>query len=555
MLVYPKRLKTVQEYFLRHETLIFLLLTVLAGILIYVTRCDFQPFVSQGDHGRDLYAFKRVMEAGAVPYRDFSWLFGPLMLYYYVAFFKLLGVTIQSAIIAQNVLVILTGVFLYLAASRLMPASFSFICALWYWAFRGREFFYTYNHSGGLLCLAILAFALFRYMEDSRIRHVIAGFVVTFLFLLIRPNMAIAVLAGWVLSLALTDIVRKNPYFRRNLRIYFYGSLLVGLLAFFLYWLYLRGLPVYVLWESFPFTPQQRTDISPSLMAAVKYLGDILAMITSSSARWPLVWGFLGVSVVAMIVKQAMMWKTARQEAMKTMLILAALFILTGVTFHEYLLSGIFYRLYWALPLVLLLMFFLFDYAARGPSQGIIRGLLYVVLFWMAFTSISAESKGIAALRTPEHMLEWGPNRVYTYQPAQWFDAVHKTCVFIEKNVPPGEKLFTAPFDTLYNFLTGRDQPTRQWTYFQHFIIPPEQDLSTIRDLEREKVKWILLSNRAISSEPGLGIFGRDYCHLLGAYTLANYDVVAQFGWWTSRASWAWDHGTVILKRKTPFRQ
>jgi hypothetical protein len=555
MLVYPKRIKNAWESFLRHEKMAFLLLTFLVGVLIYITRCDFQPFVSQGDHGRDLYAFKRVVEAGAVPYRDFSWLFGPLMLYYYAVFFKILGVSIQSAIIAQNVLVVLTGVFLYLAASRCMPAPLSFICALWYWAFRGREFFYTYNHSGGLLCLVVLVFALFRYLEDPRIRHVVAGFVAAFFFLMIRPNMAIAVMAGWIATLAIADIVRKDPRLRFNFRVYCYGSLFTGLLAFFLYWLYFRGLPVYVLWESFPFTPQQRTDVTPSLMAAVRYLGDILALITVSSRMWPFLWALLGVSVFGIIVKQILMWKSARQETTKAMLVLASMLILIGVTFHEYLLSGIFYRLYWALPLVLLLMFFLFDYAARGPSQRIIRVFLYITLCWMAILTIKTEATTIASLRTPEHMLQWGDNRVYTYQPAQWFDAVNRTCTFIDQNVPKGEKLFTVPFDTLYNFLTGRDQPTRQWTYFQHFIIPPEQDIATIRDLEREKVKWVLISNRAISSEAGLGLFGRDYCHLLGAYIFANYDAVAQFGWWTTRASWAWDHGTIILKRKTPFKQ
>jgi hypothetical protein len=553
VLVYSKRFKSAWGTFLRHETLIFLLLTVFAGVLIYVTRSDYQPFVSQGDHGRDLYAFKRVVEAGAVPYRDFSWLFGPLMLYYYAAFFKLLGVTIQSAIIAQNILVVLTGVFLYLTASRFMPAALSFCCALWYWAFRGREFFYTYNHSGGLLCLVILAFALFRYLEDSRIRHVIAGFVAAFLFLLIRPNMAVAVLAGWVVSLALADLVNKSPLLRRNFRIYLYGSFLCVLLAGFIYWLYFRGLPDFVLWESFPITPQQRTDVSLTLVDTLKFLGDILSMIFSSSKKWPIVTVLSGIAALVTIVRLALKGAGARQERVNPRLVLVSLLILVGVTFHEYMLSGIYYRLYWELPLVLLVMFFLFGFATAGPRLKIIRWMLYAGLFWMAFSAINAESRQITSLRTPAHMLQWGKNRVYTLQPAQWFDAVHKTCAYIDQNVPAGEKMFSVPFDTLYNFLTGHDQPTRQWTFFKHFIIPPEQDLDTIRDLEREKVNWVLLSNRAISLEAGLGIFGRDYCHILGKYILTEYEPVAQIGWWTRQASWAWDHGVVMLKRKTPF--
>jgi|GEM_PF-285672 len=553
MLVYSKSSKSVRDFFLRHETLIFMLLTALAGILIFAARSDFQPFVSQGDHGRDLYAFKRVLEAGAVPYRDFSWLFGPLMLYYYAAFFKILGVSIQSAIIAQNVLVILTGVFLYLTASRFMPAALAFICALWYWAFRGTEFFYTYNHSGGLLCLVIMTFALFRYLEEPRIRHVIAGFVAAFLFILIRPNMAVAVLAAWAVSLAMADIVNKSAFLRRNLRIYFYGSFLCVLLSGFLYWLYFRGLPDYVLWESFPITPQQRTDIALSFMGTIKYLGDLFLMICNSSIKWPVAMALLAIAAFATIMRLVQKWGSARQEIVKPILTLVSLLILIGVTFHEFMLSGIFYRLFWALPLVLMTMFFLFGFATDGPRLKIVRGMLYLTLFLMAMTTINEESRKIAALKTPLHMLQWGQTRVYTLQPAQWFGAVHSTCVYIDQNIPPGEKMFSLPFDTLYNFLTGHDQPTRQWTYFQHFIIPPEQDLATIRDLEREKTNWVLLSNRSISSEAGLGTFSLDYCHLLGAYINKNYAVVAQFGWWTRRASWAWDHGVFIFKRKTPF--
>ena len=338
----------------------------------------------------------------------------------------------------------------------------------------------------------------------------------------------------------------------RNFRIYFYGSFLCVLLAIFLYWLYFRGLPDYVLWESFPFTPQQRTDVALTFMGTVKYLGEIFALIFSSNI-WPCVAVLSGIAAVATIVRLVLKKAEARQERVKPILIMVSLLILVGVTFHEFLLSGIFYRLFWALPLVLLSMFFLFGYATAGPRLKIIRGMLYVVLFWLAFTTINAESRKIASVKTPEHMLQWGQNRVYTLQPAQWFDTVHKACVFIDHNVPPGEKMFSVPFDTLYNFLTGRDQPTRQWTFFQHFIMPPEQDLDTIRDLEREKVNWVLLSNRAITLEEGLGTFGRDYCHILGAYIFTDYEAVAQFGWWTRRASWAWDHGVIILKRKRPF--
>ena len=75
-------IKTILSKLSGKEKTFFLVLAIVAGILILWPLHNFQHYLSQGDHGRDLYCFKKVME-GALPYRDFSWLFGPLMPYYY----------------------------------------------------------------------------------------------------------------------------------------------------------------------------------------------------------------------------------------------------------------------------------------------------------------------------------------------------------------------------------------------------------------------------------------------------------------------------------------
>ncbi len=549
MLVYPKRWKSLLEFLTRHQIQVFFFLTLLAGVLIFSWQCDFQNYVSPGDHGRDLYAFKRVAETGAVPYRDFSWLFGPLMLYYYAAFFKAFGPTIQTAILGQNVLIIVTGALLFLIGSRFLSPFLAFLCALWYWAFRGQEFFYTYNHSGGLVCMLVMVYALFRYIEDGKVRHVILGLVAAFLFALIRFNMAFAILAGWIASLFMVDLSRKHPFFRRNARVYLYGALVCGLLVFFVYWLYFQGQPVYVLWESFPLTKAQRTDVTPGVMSSVGLLGQIVTFFVSSSPAWLCIAALFVFGVIHALTRQAV---PLRESGGKVVLALVALTILTVFALHEFLVSGISYRLCWAFPLVLLIVFLAFGVAASG-LRLVFKVLLSIALFWMAFTTIMHETWMIAQFKNPFHELRWGKNHVYTLQPMAWQSTVRGTCEFIQKNVPPGEKLFAVPFDTLYNFLTGRDQPTRQWVFFEHFIIPEEQDRKTIEDLEREKVNWILLSNRAIARDEGLGIFGRDCCHTLWKYIYEHYELVARYGVWSSRSSWGWDHGVIMYKRKVPF--
>ncbi|MCA9408303.1 MAG: hypothetical protein KC733_06415, partial [Candidatus Omnitrophica bacterium] len=60
------------------KKIIYLLLTLACGILILSPLLDFQYFLSPGDHGRELFAFKKTMDGAAV-YKDFSWMYGLLM--------------------------------------------------------------------------------------------------------------------------------------------------------------------------------------------------------------------------------------------------------------------------------------------------------------------------------------------------------------------------------------------------------------------------------------------------------------------------------------------
>ncbi|MEI8011657.1 MAG: hypothetical protein WCI27_04145, partial [Candidatus Omnitrophota bacterium] len=59
---------------IKYQKIFFFCLTAAVGAWIFASLGNYQTALSQGDHGRDLYAFKRILE-GAVPYRDFSWLF------------------------------------------------------------------------------------------------------------------------------------------------------------------------------------------------------------------------------------------------------------------------------------------------------------------------------------------------------------------------------------------------------------------------------------------------------------------------------------------------
>src|SRR3990167_7907265 len=98
----------------KHANKIFLLVTLFLGFLFLAHHHNFQIYFAQGDHGRDLYAFKATLQ-GEAPYRDYFWEYGPLMPYYYSLFFKFFGVEIPSILLGKMILNVLSGAFIYLS--------------------------------------------------------------------------------------------------------------------------------------------------------------------------------------------------------------------------------------------------------------------------------------------------------------------------------------------------------------------------------------------------------------------------------------------------------
>ena len=89
-----------------------LLLVIAAGILLNFPYFNFHIHLAQGDHGNNFYVARRVLQ-GAIPYRDFWWVYGPLMPYYYALFYKIFGINMHSLLLGYHFLNLLCGVTLY----------------------------------------------------------------------------------------------------------------------------------------------------------------------------------------------------------------------------------------------------------------------------------------------------------------------------------------------------------------------------------------------------------------------------------------------------------
>ena len=86
---------------------------------------------------------------------------------------------------------------------------------------------------------------------------------------------------------------------------------------------------------------------------------------------------------------------------------------------------------------------------------------------------------------------------------------------------------------------------------FEFENLPEQQDLDVIEDLERENVRWIVLSNRAwTAEEQGLGVFGETHARRLAAWIDEEFEIVQEFGDLQAEALWVEQHATRIYRRR-----
>jgi len=525
----------------------FLALTILTGVIAIWPFHDYQHWIAQGDHGKDLYSYKLTL-AGAQPYRDYYWLTGPAMPIYYSTFLRVFGTTIQSVLLGQNLLLVAAGILIFLVGSVFMPPAFSYVAALWYWTFRGVDFFYTYNHAGGIVAFLFCLLCAFLYLKNSRPRYVWLGIVGIILLTLIRPNIGIVTLVVFFLSLILADTFCQNP--RRGQKNLHYLGLVTAIVLFCggIYFLLLHNLPRYVLEQCFPYGQVSRDDPTTSLVTKLITFNKI--MVTLATCTLPRC--IFSAAFLLALLRLAYLLLRKRLSP-RELLPLLTLSLFTIASLHEYIGGGHKFHLFWFFPSMILLIFFLLHPAINSIRTDSAKTVIVLLLFLIAVIPLLKKINKISMFKNPQHLLNINGNWVYSEQPADWFATVQDTTRFIERNVPPGEKIFALPYEPLYYFLSGRDAATRHTMFFQRSRITPEQEQETIADLEKNHVRYVILSNRSLKNAEGnLGVLGQTHCQRLWEYLNENFTVVATLGSWDTPAGWAVNHAVKILKRKAP---
>ncbi|HPB67310.1 MAG: hypothetical protein KBB26_03835 [Candidatus Omnitrophica bacterium] len=517
-------------------------LIVLAGWLLLWPLHDYQNYIAQGDHGRDFYCYASILK-GAVPFRDYWWVYGPIMPYYYAAFFKMLGLTMASVLTGEIVLKIIAGFMIYRSVHLLCGKAWGCLAALWFWSFYP-YFFFTYNHSGGIALLTAITFFLLRYIKTGSPKSLYQGLGCIVLLSFVKLNMGICSLFSFTVSVLFIDLIQRRTI--RGRGNFFLAALVIvpagiGLV----YYLFFKGLPFYIVRQSFPFLGSDRQFSLPLALAAKVYRAHLVHAITLTTFS-KLYYSLLGIMAVSVLFRALKGRKNAPVSRI-TFLSMAVLLFLSLAHLHEYLLSGNQYQLFWASPFHIIFMFILLSTQARLSSPPM-RIILYS--FFIIFMGLTLARRDAWGTKQPALYWAHPRARIYLNNSPQWINTVEQTTAYLDAHLAPGEPFFVFPYDPLYYYMTGRPAASRQLMFFYNNHIPLEQEVATIQDLQKKKIRYVVLSSRVQTRESRLGYFGVTHCRLLARYFIDNYEQVADFGEWHRPAQWVENHGTIIIRRK-----
>jgi len=522
----------------------FLFIALVTGAILLSSFIDYQHTLSTGDHGLVLYAAEATLR-GERPFHDYHYFYGPAMPYYYGAFLKIFGNNIISVLIGQNFLTLLSGLLVFACLSLFLNPFLSFTGSAWFWVF-GKPYFYTYNHDGIITASLLALYCVFHYLRFGKVRALYLGLLSCLLAGLIKLNFGFSLLLGIFLCVLLISLCQRKPL---PLIFYIWMLVLTPLFIILSNAVFVYGLPFYIIRQCYQYFGDDAVKAYyPNLVTAVIYLIDIAYKSIVKSWYSELVCTIVVITGIANIY-QIKKGRLKEFGVRPFLLILAVTMVFYAVNLHEFLISGIYFRSFHSFPLIIVFMFLAIGLFARHIPTFVQHTLTGVVLLACLFQFYTLQIR-MHANRQPWFYIPFEKAKIFVNNMTPWPQTVIKTTLFLQEHLKEDELFFALPYEPLYYYLVDRKSPNRQLALFGFLNITKDQEMDIIDSLEQHHVNWIVVSNRAITDEIGLGIFGTDYCPLLAQYIEEHFEMVTQFGEWTPRPSWAWHHGTRILKRK-----
>ena len=514
---------------------------------------DWQPHITQGDHGRDLYAFKKTLE-GQVPYRDYWWPYGPLMPYYYAFIYKILGISIQSAIQGNLFLQFSCCIVFFLILSRLLSPALSFTGAMFFNVFAPR-FDHTYCHTGGILFLLLLFYLLVLYLNEKKKKYALGCFLCLFILALIKINFGIInLMAVSILLFLWAKYV--DQAISHHKKFLFAGIVTTALAIGLAYFALVYPLSREQLLQCFPFLPQYRISdpIKNTLWKSIfGYLSSLWQMIIHS---WPSMLLFLTFSLASLmfLLPRAHAEKTTISKKRMGIILLACLFFLF-LSLHEYFGGSPNYSKTWAAPFEFLFFWLIIGYGVSRLPKIFQISLIIIVNLFVATTAYRILSFLRIQRTQPGFLLKTEYSQVYAFNPFDWFTTVQETTAFLNDHLKEKEEFLAIPYEPFFYFLTNRNSPIWQMNFQDYQNIGQEQAM-IIQELEKKHINWILVSNDVAADPLFLSApKKRDgpFCPSLIQYVIENYTPVISFGRWVNETRSSVDNYAVIIFKRNSF--
>jgi len=532
----------------KHNTL-YLLVVVVVGLIVSLPGLDFQAGIAQGDHGLNLYAFGQT-QAGKVPYQDYLWYAGPLMPYYYGLFFHVLGASLQTVMVAKGLLLIMSGIFCFLALQTCLSPLTALTAAVWYTIFNP-QFTHSYNHIGATAMMMPALFFILQYIQTKNRRFLWGNLVCFFVINCIRLNIGLSLGVATAAVVWLKDRSSSSGTGQSNLLFYLSGLGGITLITAGVYLFFLKGLPLDYIHQCFPYLGMSQSQGPISLIEALKsYL--LIARTAAFATRYIYSF-FFAVVIISVIhaVRVFMRRGTNKTQLKHSFFVISVLGLYHVITLHEFLKSGVYYRLYWSVPFLFMAAFVVIDLLLSKLQRHLRLVVLLTLLFCCGYVFMGRTNwKTHFKDSTSTQYLSSPAGRFYAQNRPQWFKTVKETAAFLDNVLGPNETFFALPYDALYYFLTQKQSPSRMLMFFKHNNITDEQQAQIVASLEGRGINTILISNRAYSKEEGMGYFGKTHCLILARYIEQHFVPIAQFGDWDKEPHYMANHATRILKRK-----
>lgn len=506
----------------------FFWLTLLVGLITVAPQVVYQPFLLQGDHGRDLYLFQQVAH-GAVPYRDIATDNGPLMPYYYAFFLNTFGESVQSTLLGYALLILLTGLLMFFIARRAISEGWAFLCAFWYWAWRGQEFFYTFNHIGALvLGLSTLYFTL-AFLENRRRRYIFYALIGSLGCILIRPDIGLAALAAFIICYLAQKPNQTALRFWSLLAVWGGAGIALAVMRFYcpgLLGRYIASAHLHLILPNLVhFCHERWIFLTQNLL-----IGGIFCL--------------MALLCVTGLVTLFHNRDTITAQKLARQMICTVIFV--SFFFMEYLLGTRFFRWIWIMPMSFLMMFYGVS-ASFSLLSDVMKRLCAAVMIGVCLIMIALNYMDALAAKEAGSILDVGKTQV-ALAPAQcdWIRTVENASTVIMQHTPVNATILTIPYDALYGFLTHRRLALKDSALFH-----ADSD-ALIQAIQSQDVNIILISNRAFrhNEQERFGLFGKTYGEKAWYYIQKNYVLISQIGPWDQMATALTHHAVRIYMRK-----